>query len=140
MIVIIEQVRAAAREGGVWLALIVGVVALTLTAIAQFNPAEEPVRQVGGAIGLMPESVTATAICGYPETELYEVTSAEGVFFAGVYTRGDLRYDLTWYADASLVAVEEQRGRSFNFWTDSLDQAFADCVATRGLTPVEVGH
>jgi hypothetical protein len=66
---ILEHIRAAGREGGVWLALVVAIAALGLAALAAFNPTREvyeegvrPVAQWAGVLGrTCPEGWTNTS-------------------------------------------------------------------------------
>lgn len=115
---------------------------LIATAALWFSVAEfagNPVEEVKTA--LSPEAgEVALKLCLKPETTVTLVKTPSGSFYEGKYEEPGLRYDLTWQAAGTSVAVERTRGRDFDLWAEQIDLAFWNCVDTKTITTKEAVH
>ena len=101
---IIDWVRAAAREGGIWLALLVALLALGLTALARWNPVEEAADPL---IGLVRSPADVRCLPGWTETT---GTDPDGAIQLRVCTSPDKRYIVTVRENQAPVGFDAQRG------------------------------
>jgi hypothetical protein len=127
--------------GVIIFASVFATIAFLIAAYVNWNPVEEVEDQTRG-IGLLPEStvITAVSICERPDTVISEITSPEGHYFHAVNDSGSARYDLTWLPGLDKIAVEEQRGRTFNLWVEPMDAEFKACIAVREIHQREAGY
>ena len=119
--------RRAFSSYGWLVALAVAVLALVFAAYV-VNPVEE----AGDAIGFSPDSpLVATTLCGKPETVITLINQPQDRYYTAIWEEPGLRYDLTWRADGTSIAVEKMRGRDFDVWAEQVSTDFLTCVTSR---------
>lgn len=120
-----------------WL-LAVTVLVLVLVFATYVRPAAPIIDPIVDAVGFSPnESEVALKLCLKPETVITLVNSPQDRYYQALWEEPGLRYDLTWRADGTAVAVEKTRGRDFDVWAEQIDTPFLTCVSSRSPCPPE---
>ena len=122
-----------------WLALIaifLAIWALWLITRLTINPVEEIEKALSPA-----EGEVAVSICRKPETTVVFVKTPQGQHYEAKYeVLGTIRYDLTWQVEGTSIAIEELKGREFDFWAEQMTPEFQACLATKIVQVREAAH
>ena len=114
-----------------FLASIVTALAVSLTGASEkINPPASPT-----------ERDVAVGICQDARTTVTEYRSPTQHYFTALFDTPGLRYDLTWQASGTSIAVEKlENGATFTPWAEQLGPDFAQCVAGKPVTLKEMNH
>lgn len=115
----------------------VGFMASVVTALAvSLTGAGEKINPQSPA-----ERDAAVGICQDARTAITEYRSPTQHYFTALFDTPGLRYDLTWQAGGTSIAVEKlENGATFTPWAEQLGPAFAQCVASKPIALKEMTH
>lgn len=82
---------------------------------------------------------TAAQIC-QAATEVVKVQLPARYYYQLKYDSPEVRYDLTWTDDSSVIAIERLIGREFTPFAEQKTPEFTACVNSKPLVVIEAPH